>query len=317
MTIVSVCRNGTLRNYSYVDYTSDGETMVSQGCNPDYMITVWDWKNQHVILKCKSFQSDVFSAKFSIYDYGQLATSGQNHIKFWTISQTFTGLKMIGRHGRFGKIEISDIQTTFIMPGDQVLSGSTWGNILVWDDAYIRVEVCRKNRRTCHDGTITQIYPSSNKNEIITTGLDGFVRVWFWETVDLANPPDTDPFVEIEPLFEYRIGSDTHLTSLMSLIRTEPNSNWWIAQDQNGGIWRCDLSPKDELQPSEMLFRCHAGPVIGIECCPFASVIATLGEDGRLHVYNYLTRRLEFFKQFPAGGRALIWLQPTVQLILF
>jgi hypothetical protein len=34
---------------------------------------------------------------------------GAGHIKFWKITETFTGLKLMGSLGMFGKTEISDI----------------------------------------------------------------------------------------------------------------------------------------------------------------------------------------------------------------
>lgn len=86
------------------------------------------------------------------------------------------------------------------MSNGHVLSGSEWGNILVWEEGLIKFEVCRKNRSTCHVNGITQI--GFNDGDVMTVGMDGYVRIWFWETVTNADPPDTDPFVPIEPTYE-------------------------------------------------------------------------------------------------------------------
>lgn len=45
---------------------------------------------------------------------------GSGHIKFWKMSQTFTGLKLQGELGRFGKTEISDIVGIYPMPDEKV-----------------------------------------------------------------------------------------------------------------------------------------------------------------------------------------------------
>lgn len=217
ITPISICRNGTERKYSSIDYTTDGQLMASQGGSPDYMITIWNWKNADVILKCKSFHTDIYRVQFSIYDFEQLVTYGHGHIKFWKMAETFTGLKLLGYHGRFGKTEITDIHAAYIMMGDRILSGTSWGNILVWEDNFIKLEVCRKNRKPCHAGAIMQI--NSFENEIMTCGMDGYVRIWFWETVDLANPSDEDRFVEIEPLFQYKVGDHNHDCSLMYMLK--------------------------------------------------------------------------------------------------
>lgn len=51
---------------------------------------------------------------------GHLTTSGLGHIKFWKMSKTFTGLKLKGELGRFGKTEISDIIGVYPMPDEKV-----------------------------------------------------------------------------------------------------------------------------------------------------------------------------------------------------
>lgn len=314
MTPISICRNGTERSYSSIDYTADGLLMASQGGNPDYMITIWNWQQSEVVLKCRAFHSEIFRVLFSVYDFQQLVTCGHGHIKFWKMAETFTGLKLIGYHGKFGKTEISDIFAAFILAGDQIISGTQWGNILVWEDSVIKFEVCRKNRKPCHIGLITQI--NSLKNEIMTIGMDGYVRIWFWETVDLANPTDEDRFVEIEPLFEYKIGSRDHDCSLMYMLKMDGSNNVWCAQDGNGGIWKCEISPDSEPEKPEMLLQCHAGAVVALDVCPFAPYIATLGDDGRLHVYDYNENILVLYRPFSANGRQLIWIPTSVSVAI-
>lgn len=58
---------------------------------------------------------------FSPYCPGQITTSGLGHIKFWKMAKTFTGLKLKGDIGRFGKTEISDIIGIYPMPDEKVL----------------------------------------------------------------------------------------------------------------------------------------------------------------------------------------------------
>lgn len=43
-----------------------------------------------------------------------------SHIKFWKMASTFTGLKLQGELGRFGKTEYSDIVAIIPMPDEKV-----------------------------------------------------------------------------------------------------------------------------------------------------------------------------------------------------
>ena len=95
--------------------------------------------------------------------------------RFWKMASTFTGLKLQGQLGKFGKNEISDIEGYVELPDGKVLSGSESGNMLLWDGGLIKVEICRKNSRTCHVGAIQQII--MDEGELMTIGVDGCVRV--------------------------------------------------------------------------------------------------------------------------------------------
>lgn len=311
MQLVAMLKKGTKRQFSILDYTSDGELLASQGGDPDYMITIWDWKRQEIKLRAKSFSNDVANLMFSPYIPEQLTTCGLGHIKFWKMSSTFTGLKLQGLIGRFGKTEICDIYGVCPLPDEKVLSGCEWGNVLVWDNGLIKLEVCRKNRRPCHSGPITQIF-MRNAEEIMTVGTDGFIRIWFWETVELSDPPEDDRFVEIEPSHEFRVGLRNYNAELLKIIKIDSNDNDWYAQDGLGGIWCCDLSTEIRPQLPRQLFRCHAGEIVAMDTSSVSQHVATLGRDGRLYIYDYVEQQMVFHHQFLAGGGDFIWLPASI-----
>ena len=85
------------------------------------------------------------------------------------MAKTFTGLKLKGQLGRFGKTEISDIVGVYSMPDEKVVSGCEWGNILLWDEDLIKLEVCKKNKKPCHDKLITQF--EYQNGELLSVGM--------------------------------------------------------------------------------------------------------------------------------------------------
>lgn len=315
MDIQSTCKNGTTRNYSCLNYNQNGELLASQGGHPDYTLTIWDWKTSSVVLKSHSFPADVLNIKFSNFNDRQLVCGGVGHIKLWEMCRTFTGLKLSNIDGRFGRADICDVIGLCPMPDESILSNSKCSNILVWNGENIKFEVCQKNRKSCHDGSITQIF--FKDGEVMTIGEDGFIRIWFWETVDLADPPDSDLYVEIDPTFEYRLEANEHICKILSMVQDHGRMRRWYAQDGNGGIWMCDLDASRLKDESTLLFRCHAGSIVGLDSSPFSTHIVTLGVDGRLHLYDYVTDELLFYHQFPAEGRDLIWVPLTVFPLLF
>lgn len=138
-------------------------------------MTIWDWREERIILRNKAFSQEIFRVYWSDDLKGVLATAGSGHIKFWKMSHTFTGLKLQGNIGKFGKIELSDIEGFVILPDGKVLTGSEWGNLLLWEGDLIKVQVCRKGGAPCHEGLIMQIL--IDEGELVTIGMDGYVRV--------------------------------------------------------------------------------------------------------------------------------------------
>jgi hypothetical protein len=95
--------------------------------------------------------------------------------RFWKMADTFTGLKLQGELGKFGKTEISDIEGYVELPDGKVLSGTESGNMLLWEGGLIKVEIGRKGKKMCHHGTIQQIL--LDEGELMTIGSDGYIRV--------------------------------------------------------------------------------------------------------------------------------------------
>lgn len=72
------------------------------------------------MITCKSHSQDIYNVMFSPTIIGHLTTCGLGHIKFWKMAKTFTGLKLQGELGRFGKTEISDIIGVYSMSDEKV-----------------------------------------------------------------------------------------------------------------------------------------------------------------------------------------------------
>ena len=94
MKLYRILKKGTENLYAHIEFSVSGTKIASVGGQPDYTITVWDWKAQRVILKAKAFSQEVYRVSFSPFTDDILFTSGSGHIRFWRMAQTFTGLKL-------------------------------------------------------------------------------------------------------------------------------------------------------------------------------------------------------------------------------
>ena len=93
-----ILKGGTQRSYAYLDFkfvdelpvgekhefcffSNDGDLLASLGSSPDYMLTIWDWRDEKILLRSKASSQEVFKVSFSKDLKGQLTTSGIGHIK--------------------------------------------------------------------------------------------------------------------------------------------------------------------------------------------------------------------------------------------
>ncbi|XP_029941450.1 cilia- and flagella-associated protein 44 [Salarias fasciatus] len=303
-----VLRGGTERQYSFVDFNRDGTLLASVGAAPDYMLTLWDWMQEEVMLSCKAVSQEVYRVSFSPHDPGLLTTSGSGHIKFWKMASTFTGLKLQGVMGHFGKTVATDIEGYVELPDGKVLSGTEWGNLLLWDGNAIRAEICRKEGRSCHVGTVQPF--ALEDGQLMTFGSDGVVRGWDFERITAAEGDGGSGRFELEPINEMMVGHDVCLSSV---VRSSlPDSFLWFAQDSNGAIWKLDLSFTNTTPDPECLFSFHAGVIQGLDVSKKSHLVATTALDRSVRVFDFLSKQELTTSRFNQGGTALTWAPPSV-----
>lgn len=181
-----ILRRGTERAYSTLAWSNSGKLLATVGFAPDYMLTVWDWLGEKVILKSKAFGQEVYTVKFSPKYDEELITSGTAHIRFWCMAKTFTGLKLQGELGKFGQVELSDVTGFIELPDGKVLSGSEYGNLILWEGNLVKALFTLEDGSPCHSGGIDTLMLF--EEEILSAGEDGRVKWWDLQTLMLADP---------------------------------------------------------------------------------------------------------------------------------
>lgn len=173
-----VLKAGTEHSYSAIAFNKEGILLATVGGAPDYMLTLWDWQKESVILRHKAFSQEVYNASFSPFFDGKLITSGTGHIRMWKMAATFTGLKLVGLLGKFGQVELSDVCAYLEFPDGKVLSGTESGQLLLWAGNLIKAVFMRKGRRTCHDGNVEVLALQQGGSLVVSAGQDGYIRTW-------------------------------------------------------------------------------------------------------------------------------------------
>ena len=315
--------SGTQSKFNDLEFNMDGVYLASISGSPDHTLTIWDWKAQTVILRCKAFSQDVFTVRFSRYNNNKLFTAGTGHIRFWEMAQTFTGLKLQGQIGKFGDRDLSDISSFVEYHNGKILSSSESGMLLMWQDCLIQFVLRPDPDITpqisqCHDGPVVYVHKfkasmqnwpklahvKSNPDSfdcIITAGADGYIRLWDNSGVEFFEPTETKPDFLLELIHEVRLPS---AKSRPVSVTFSADESHWIIQDNSGFLWK--LSKSDLVV--ETLMRFHGYRVSGIQANTHSHNVITCGIDGTVRNWDMMSQEATFLKQFNDSIQGLLCL---------
>ncbi|XP_026648668.2 cilia- and flagella-associated protein 44 isoform X2 [Zonotrichia albicollis] len=298
-----ILKGGTEVAYVFGDFNRTGSLLASVGSSPDYMLTIWDWTQEETLLRSKAFAQDVYKVMFSAENEEHLTTGGSGHIKFWKMALTLTGLKLQGALGRFGKTAVSDIVGFVELPDGKVVSGTEWGNLLLWEGGLIKVELCQAGHKPCHEGLISQLI--FDEGDLYSVGKDGVIRMWNFEIVDTADPVDDTGLVEMEPMNELWLGKNVSLNFITKIH--DQGQSFWFAQDTSGSIWKLDLTFSNMSHDPERVCTFHSGGIEAIGVSPFTCLMATTALDRTVRIYDFSSNSQLSVIKFKQGGTALAW----------
>lgn len=310
MAIASVCECDA-KQWAHLSYSCSGELLAAQSSAPEFQVTIWNWPTATILLQFKSLQfSENFDLKFSMQNERFMYSGGAKHVHFWDVVRTFTGLKLLHSFGRFGKFSTCDILTVCPENSNRLLTNCEWGNILVWENGKILFEVCRKNRQPCHNAPITQI--SLCNEYLYTIATDSYVRIWFWDTVALANRYENQKFIEFEAVYEYEITSICCGNELLSFTIDPKHEQYCYIHDGNGVIWKCVIDTDFTTHQLEAIFRASSKNLLCLDVSSNAMQLITLDAKGILCLYNSRSGEMVFHYRFPIASHSLVWCSPKV-----
>ncbi|PBJ76813.1 hypothetical protein BCY84_07783 [Trypanosoma cruzi cruzi] len=302
---------GATRGFSACCFSADGTMMATVGMYPDYSLAVWNWKTRGMILRNKCYGSDVYTVLFSSFDSGVLVTGGAGHIKFWSMAKTFTGQKLQGVLGKFGRLEISNVPGFAVLSDGKVLSGSESGLILLWEGDLVRCCFVREIKKTavdgaaalaaqtydywpCHEGTINVVELLGDGRIVLTAGEDGYMRYWLASELETAEGEGAPPLYEPKCLFEVLVDPHAHIRALTRCRDMDE----WVVLDSTGVLWRVPFIPPNVIlgsspgrmkEPAQAALRFNGGGITSAAISPIDHTVVTGGEDGTIRLVDYVT----------------------------
>jgi WD40 repeat protein len=289
---------GTERGFTDVNFSRGGDKLVSVGSFPDFLIAVWEWQSGRLILRTKAFGQEVFNARFTPDDEGRLTTSGTGHIRFWRMASTFTGLKLQGAIGKFGRVDLSDIHAFAELPDGKVVSGCEGGWLLLWDGGAIKTQIGRLGTPEegwvegsatggAHDAPIHVVSLDRSAGYFLTGGDDGVLRWWDWRSIDSADMlPDGVSIPGVKPLCQFLVDPRARLRGLTKLSEVADSAEdsaaatgddgaalgptrtvTWLLQDRSGGLYKLAARVAGGVGDPSVVSSCGSASNVEVISC--------------------------------------------------
>lgn len=105
----------------------------------------------------------------------------------------------------------------------QVISGCEWGNILIWGEKFIEIEVTNKFRKPCHSAPIIMFLFSELEDLLTSVSMDGTIKFWNYRSVEESDPPEDDRVLEMEPSYVINIQDSIGDSKIMGMCKIDRN----------------------------------------------------------------------------------------------
>mmetsp|Transcript_22443 Transcript_22443/g.56709 ORF Transcript_22443/g.56709 Transcript_22443/m.56709 type:complete len:1880 (+) Transcript_22443:135-5774(+) len=289
MNVHRVLRKCSEKGYVGVAFSPHNhDQLASLGAFPDYLLTVWNWKAERIMLKCKAYGQDIFQVRWGQFP-GQLVTTGVGHIRFWKMATTFSGLKLQGALGKFGGTELSDIQGYVELPDGKIVTGSEYGKLLLWEGVFVKCELVDTDGKNAHSGNLNVVFLDEDKTSgtkyVVSAGEDGFIRWWPFLEIDAAEADyDSGSLnVSIPLVREVEVPHSPYPAAIQSLAVSKDKSRWVLQDSKNGILWHYNVA----TQEFRALLRAHSEAVTSVVSLPpYYGSALTGSADGTMRLWN-------------------------------
>ena len=312
LRVLGALKGGLDDGYSCLDVSKNGKFLCSIGIKPDHSLIVWDLEKMTIMLQTKARGQDIYYAAFSPHDCSIITTAGKGHVRFWKIAETFTGLKLQGKFGKFKKEDVCNVESLLYLQNGTILSGSDSGFLLLWKDGVLKctfvlgdIETIEKsNTRSgepcpIHKGGVNCLYYDDQNQKILTAGADGSIKWWQHDVFVTTKLGECANSCTVLPIKSISLNSG--VSNITHIIPFHFNN--FIAQDSYGKMFMIDFD-KDLVS---VPWKFHGGKITGIDVSPKEHLYVTCGEDGSVHFCNYLQKKNISSTWFSSSCTQILW----------
>eukprot|EP00792_Barthelona_sp_PAP020_P004297 TRINITY_DN202_c0_g1_i1.p1 TRINITY_DN202_c0_g1~~TRINITY_DN202_c0_g1_i1.p1 ORF type:complete len:1895 (+),score=478.61 TRINITY_DN202_c0_g1_i1:36-5687(+) len=315
--IIKTLKGGADKGFSAIDF-GPNNGLASVASLPDCKLTIWDLKEMNdesegeIVLRNAASAQEV--VKVAFLEDKSVITCGTGHVKFWAMAKTFTGLKLKGRSGKFGEIELSDIVAFVKLSDGRVLTGTEHGTLILWDGEFVE-HVFSSGPSPLHRGLITGIMITEEDafgKCIVTIGEDGKVNWIKYDDVISIDNNDKKK-VELQPVCSFDFNQHRCLNTSadgVSLVSMERIKRGYFFVNSKGMVYTFNsriLSQLSSLSMDKLAETCvassnhltkfHSGGIVDLTTSYSYNIGLSIGGDGSIFSHSLTSNaKLDFLR---------------------
>ncbi|KAK5913161.1 hypothetical protein CesoFtcFv8_002970 [Champsocephalus esox] len=305
-------------------FSHDSKYLIGQTGGPDWTLIFWLWEKQKVLATVKTSTSHkpVSQVSFNPHNNTQLCVSGGGVLKLFRYSE-----------GALKQSSSPKVESIFFLchswvTEERVIAGTDSGRLLVFESGDLRREI-----NTSAQETDRQVAMKKMKDSDVDEGVSvpritailscskGFICSYGAGTVCLFEKTKEDGYRRTRDI---RIPADSSdLTpaesQLIDTMCLSPSEETLVLSTDRGQLYSFSLSSLDinkEEPHFEFLSQSfHSKSITGLSVCIRKPLAATSSLDHSVRIWNYETKVLELYKEFPEEALSVA-LHPTGLFVL-
>ncbi|KAK1901361.1 Cilia- and flagella-associated protein 57 [Dissostichus eleginoides] len=305
-------------------FSHDSKYLIGQTGGPDWTLILWLWEKQKVLatVKTSTSHNPVSQVSFNPHNNTQLCVSGGGVMKLFRYSE-----------GALKQSSSPKVESIFFLchswvTEERVIAGTDSGRLLVFESGDLRREINTSGQETDRQVAMKKMKDSDVDEGVsvprITAILSyskGFICSFGAGTVCLFEKIQEDGYRRTRDI---RIPADSSdLTpaesQLIDTMCLSPSEDTLVLSTDRGQLYSFSLSSLDinkEEPHFEFLSQSfHSKSITGLSVCIRKPLAATSSLDHSVRIWNYETKVLELYKEFPEEALSVA-LHPTGLFIL-
>lgn len=263
----------------HVAFSKDGKMLASVGMDLEHCIAVHRWETNELLFTSFSDRGKCLGLAF--LNNGAVAVCGDAFLFFWNKSSE----GYVKRRGNFSRHSPMQALTCIAPIGheDSIVSGTTSGQLFLWTD--------RNCVRTAkgHKGSVISIY--SCTHGVLSGGKDHRVRLWTHR---------------LEPGATFDMSSFGHNPAIRSVCMS-PDGTSILVGTRACEIYEISAVDGSDLRGGLITSTHNVGKLRDIAVHPKRHEFATCGDDGRLRIWDMITKTLLKVATFDAEVRCVCY----------